>query len=89
MKYNTIRNLQKAGITAGAFLLALGITANVICNENAYQINSALGIETYQLNTKDDTGESNYYPSRFNSVQELKQEGLALCEEVEGKAPSC
>lgn len=85
MKYNTIRNLQKAGITAGAFLLALGITANVICNENAYQINSALGIETYRLNTQDDTGESNYYPSRFNSVQELKQEGLALCEEVEGE----
>lgn len=80
------KQLQRAAVAVSSFLLAFSATAYVICNENAYQINGFLGIQTSEIHEAENTGvDTEYYKSKYNNVKAVKEAGLAAVEEVEAE----
>ena len=65
IKTNTLRGVAGTLIAVGTLI---GF-ANVLANENAGQINSFLGVKGETNNVTEDT---NYYPSDYNSLEEMR-----------------
>lgn len=80
--------LKKVFLNIALVLLAVFYLLNIIANENAGQINSFLGIAATRMVYTGD-GDPNHYPryfeSKYASVRELKDAGLAKVREVEGE----
>ena len=85
-KQKSRRTLKKVFVNICVVMLALSYFMNVIANENAKQVNAALGIETTKTIYTGD-GDPNVYPryfeSEYSSIAELKEAGLAKVREVE------
>ena len=79
---------KKILLNVSVALLAIFYMLNSIANENAGQINSALGIaatKTVYIGDGDPNEYPRYYASSYDSVAELKAAGLAKVREVESE----
>ena len=87
MKASTKRTLKKVFLNVTAALFALIFTGNVIAGENAGQLNQFFGTKTSMtvstLPAGQEEGYVRYYESKYSSIAELKQAGLAKARQVE------
>lgn len=84
---NKLKVLKTASkITANVCCVLFGalMTTSVIANENSTMVSTFLGAKTQEIISKGDgeKGDVLYHKTAFGSIEELKENGEALCEEI-------
>ncbi len=78
----------RISVPLAAILLGILFLGTNIANENTAQINSALGISTFQMveaEESEDGADSEYFPSKFDNLEELIAAGRELGERAMGE----
>ena len=85
MKDVTRRGFLRGTTTAGVVLAGLGITAKVLTDENASQVHAYLGTSPTKVVSDDETTESTYFTSSFDSWEEAYNAEIELIEQIQAE----
>ena len=72
--------LVRSAVPVTAFLFGVLFLGNIIAMENAPQINGFLNISSFVTETEGEAGDTDYFPSRYTSLEPLMADGRELAE---------